>query len=559
MIRQNLQIVLLLWLTSGVLQAQSAKLASHDWLSVDGKHYLAFRPMEKDSGGVAWYITTEEKVKAFSGKYEVFGNGNVSLKLTRCWLPVTFGEHEHWKGDEDYSMRRDIKERLNSVMLELDWNGGRFVATAVSGEWIDIEGDRLGGLDQWNRGRHIPVGSVLDMQPADQFPVNTLPPGFVLLVDWKGNAKENPSGIYGTLHLRRDLYGWMTDRWNPKLTYCLLQLQEGENWSSGTGWLISASRSKDASVSYQAHKGFYQIFANNLSGHDTLLLRFAATRSYDGFEKSDRIQWQLNLRAEKAAFLSELPLTDHAVPVPLTAVVHSLDHVDDQGKVIAKRERFGFFSLPERVYPHRVGPVGQSTTFLLKPGQLFGGYGEFGSFEGRVVSELQSTPPPGFRFRGTPADAIGREHSVARPAGSERQRQADAAAEAYRAVLKRVQEHQKDGDYAAMVRAYDEFLRKYPDHAGGHNSLAWGLATCPDSRVRDGQRAFRLAVKACELTSYKEAYIIDTLAAAYAEAGDFEQAVKWQRKALSLAPEDQKSEYEDHLNLFLRKQPVREK
>ena len=64
------------------------------------------------------------------------------------------------------------------------------------------------------------------------------------------------------------------------------------------------------------------------------------------------------------------------------------------------------------------------------------------------------------------------------------------------------------------------------------NNLAWVLATSTFDDLRDGKRAVKLAEKAAELTDYKEAYILSTLASAYAEVGDFDQAKEWSEKAL---------------------------
>jgi len=67
------------------------------------------------------------------------------------------------------------------------------------------------------------------------------------------------------------------------------------------------------------------------------------------------------------------------------------------------------------------------------------------------------------------------------------------------------------------------------------NNLAWLLATHHEPSVRDGGRAISLANRACELTRYERPDVLDTLAAAYAEAGRFSEARAWASKAIDLA------------------------
>ncbi len=87
------------------------------------------------------------------------------------------------------------------------------------------------------------------------------------------------------------------------------------------------------------------------------------------------------------------------------------------------------------------------------------------------------------------------------------------------------------------------------------NSLAWLLATCPDAKCRDGKKAVAFAMEACEHTSWKADPIIDTLAAAYAEAGDFAAAVKFENQALQQTDSiSRHSAYQQRLSLYQQHQ-----
>jgi tetratricopeptide (TPR) repeat protein len=80
-----------------------------------------------------------------------------------------------------------------------------------------------------------------------------------------------------------------------------------------------------------------------------------------------------------------------------------------------------------------------------------------------------------------------------------------------------------------------EIAANAPDSPRMVDELAWLLATYPDSKSRDGTEAVRLAEHACELTERKIPALLDTLAAAYAEAGDFPQAISAAEEALGHA------------------------
>jgi hypothetical protein len=74
-----------------------------------------------------------------------------------------------------------------------------------------------------------------------------------------------------------------------------------------------------------------------------------------------------------------------------------------------------------------------------------------------------------------------------------------------------------------------------PDSPRMLDELAWLLATYPNSNARDGAESVRLAERACELTDRRVPALLATLAAAYAEAGDFPRAIAAGEEALSVA------------------------
>jgi tetratricopeptide (TPR) repeat protein len=129
------------------------------------------------------------------------------------------------------------------------------------------------------------------------------------------------------------------------------------------------------------------------------------------------------------------------------------------------------------------------------------------------------------------------------------------AAYAYRGMI----ESQKK-DYASAVPDLEKAIVLDPRNALVHRRLAWIKATCAQAKYRDGKKAVEIATKACELVAWKDPTYIGVLAAACAEAGDFEAAIKWQKKTMDF-PEFEKKNGKfsrQRIKFFEEKTPLRD-
>jgi tetratricopeptide (TPR) repeat protein len=93
---------------------------------------------------------------------------------------------------------------------------------------------------------------------------------------------------------------------------------------------------------------------------------------------------------------------------------------------------------------------------------------------------------------------------------------------------------QAQRNFEAAIKEYQKALDLAPRHLPVHLSLAWLLATCPEATLRDGGRAVELAQQAERLGGGESPQVLDTLAAAYAEAGRYPEAVETAKRALNL-------------------------
>ncbi len=109
-------------------------------------------------------------------------------------------------------------------------------------------------------------------------------------------------------------------------------------------------------------------------------------------------------------------------------------------------------------------------------------------------------------------------------------------------------------NYEQAVKYYEKALALEPNFVAANNDLGWILATCPQSSVRDPKRAIQYATRACQITKLKDANTLDTLAAALAATGKFDDAVKRIEQAIRLSNEESKEQMTIRKNLYVAKQ-----
>jgi tetratricopeptide (TPR) repeat protein len=113
------------------------------------------------------------------------------------------------------------------------------------------------------------------------------------------------------------------------------------------------------------------------------------------------------------------------------------------------------------------------------------------------------------------------------------------------------------GRYAEAIAEYERTIELDPKSAHAYSSYAWLLATCPDASLRNSELAIEQAKLAIELSGAKNAVSFDTLAAAQANAGDFSAAMQTVRRAVQLAPPEEREIYEARLVMYQRAKPYR--
>lgn len=116
---------------------------------------------------------------------------------------------------------------------------------------------------------------------------------------------------------------------------------------------------------------------------------------------------------------------------------------------------------------------------------------------------------------------------------------------------------QGEGNTSGAIDYFERALEVDPEAMEIANNLAWILATTEDPNYRNGKDAVRWAEQVSESTKHQNPEFLDTLAAAYAQAGRFAEAVHWQSRAVELVAAPLKPAYQSRLELYRRRKPFR--
>jgi tetratricopeptide (TPR) repeat protein len=116
-----------------------------------------------------------------------------------------------------------------------------------------------------------------------------------------------------------------------------------------------------------------------------------------------------------------------------------------------------------------------------------------------------------------------------------------------------------NGNYRAAATDFEKAAQMSPRDYDALVSFAWFQATCPDDSLRNGKEALEKSKRACDLSRWQHSDAVDTLAAAYAEIGDFDNAVKYQTQAINMKGvyAFKRKRMQERLELYRQHKPYR--
>lgn len=413
-----------------------------------------------------------------------------------------------------------------------------------------------------------------------------------------------------TTHWSRQTEG-KDDKGNrtQELQVLLFFPEKTEDSGASIAWLLKRISGDRGIASYSAWRGTYRISRGKRKSDDSAVMALAMAKEYLGSRSTDGdIEWSLNTRFKPKLAFCTISLDDDSFEKQrLEFSVTQATFADESGEF--KREYYEPQGLIEMLQgrgeerrPRHVEFLTIGGTYRFKPAIL------------KDVDFIKD-PPPALRLRSNkPASAGGNAallapkppvlsvkelHELAVKA-CDKEDYSSAVEHLTNALqvdkedaslyyergwcltrLKEYQRARKDfmtglelrpkagilhaaaaeccyhlADTSSCRSHYDKAVEFEPDDARILNDYAWRLATSSNTAFRDGKRAVELAQRALRVKE-KNGACMDTLAAAYAETGDFQSAITWQRMALPLLEYD-KDGAQKRLKLYEEQTPYRE-
>ena len=252
---------------------------------------------------------------------------------------------------------------------------------------------------------------------------------------------------------------------------------------------------------------------------------------------------------------------EQAVAAFSRAIAIEPDAVDyvTRGRAYLQLERYedahGDFSTAIQLDPRQATAFFFRADGLLRQERWDESVADFGrAIELGAEQEVDFSLADAYLFRGYAVMALGRLDQAATDFSQAiARRDPIEAADDYRirAQCHAAQEKASAAQYDRQIADLLDAVRERPEDSEAWRAAAMLLATCPLAEIRHAPHAVTLAQRACELSDGKDAACLDALAAAYAESGDFGEAVRQAQQAVRWAPDDSsRSQYQSRLEHY---------
>lgn len=572
----------------GTASADWTSLVSHDWSDRYSHFQFQFRP--RFSNEVGKLVVTNGKEVA-AGRYEILSKNQIRFVCLNRWNAVS---DLTWELQSGQSMGQ-------SVLFEFDRSlDNSYTLTVIKQSMCNRKGVDSESPDAplYHSKPIFKAGAILKLSRLNEDDIDVSFPGIASRDVWRNMCRDFKTRT--TIQMDTDLAGEWHAQFSSVGGFHLLRLVASEESKfKGDAWFIRKRSTNDPP--YQAFRGkFSLIEMERLESHDQLKLRVVATRIYDGEDRDDdEVRWTLS--GDRGAIDFVIPLSDSTIRKSLLASIETLHQVHPDGSINVMRG--GLAQLYKPLQLHKLGTLKQNLSLSLeKRVDGYGPHDQYGLMElvntpppgfrllhpankewtnsswdyGTVVKSTPSNPPPARVAKMaavTPMATVTPTATVTRTAKVPYQRPAAARAtqppaernvapppkprlvseaEVQQILIKHEAKLVKQGYYdqqgtfvmrtvdAAMFYGRIQSVLEDLDRSTLLEIVAYDFATNHRAELRSPQDAIALAIYACQQVKFQDASALDTLAAAYASAGEFDLAVsyaEWGQQYYKFLPE----------------------